>query len=397
MLYLIRLVFGYVRIVIEGDNPEILINRIISEGITIWSVERKGIKIFLNISFKDYKRIRKIRSTLSERLRVRIIKKFGLPILIKQVLVRIGVVIGVLLVLLINAFMSNFIWMIEVNGANAINSKEILAACNDYNIQEGVFSQSIDTYNIAQSIAQKFDKIAWISINIEGSKLTVNISEATNSEDNTKPSNIVAVTDGVIESINYTSGTKSVQIGQTVRKGEVLISGVSAIGDKTKYVASSGTVIAHTQRTLTTKVNKLYRYRVCNDTTIHRKVLEVFNIKLPLYLKGVNSDYSSYSTSSKIKLFGKEIPIGTSSRCFIESNYIYKTLTESEAIDIAKSEIEEQLRKLNIEKITKQEIIVTSNDKYYSVVFSAQCLENIGINENIATLNYWNYRCFMIQ
>ena len=46
MLYLIRLVFGYVRIVIEGDNPEILINRIISEGITIWSVERKGISIY---------------------------------------------------------------------------------------------------------------------------------------------------------------------------------------------------------------------------------------------------------------------------------------------------------------------------------------------------------------
>ena len=138
MLYFIRFIFGFVRIAIISENPEILLSKIIGSGISVWSVERKGINIYLNVSFKNYKQIRNIRKNITVKTKVKIIKKYGFPIWVKSFFKRIGVVLGICLVLIINIFMSNFIWIVDVTGIELVDKKEIIRVCNELNIKEGI-------------------------------------------------------------------------------------------------------------------------------------------------------------------------------------------------------------------------------------------------------------------
>ncbi len=388
MIHFIRWAYGFVRIVISSENPEIFLNRIIIEGITVWSVKKENSKIYLSISFKDFRKLRNINRTVSVKTKILICGKYGLSILLSKLFARLGVVIGLILVLTVNIFMSNFIWQIEVSGTNNIDNNKIIKACNDLNVKEGSFSKAIDEYFVAQEIARRFDNIAWISINIEGSKLTVNISEASNSKDEASPSNIIALTDGVIKSINYTSGTKCVEIGQAVRKDEVLISGVETIGNNTKFTNSNGEVTALTQRVFKAKINKNYISVSSSERTITRNMLSLFNIKIPLYLCGVKDFKESYLTENKVCLFGTKIPIGIASRRFILSNSSTTKLTEDKAINIAKSEIVKQIMNYKIDDIIKYDISVISDKKYYYVSIDTLCHENIGVKKNIDSSNY---------
>lgn len=387
MLYFIRFIFGFVRIAIISENPEILLSKIIGSGISVWSVERKGINIYLNVSFKNYKQIRNIRKNITVKTKVKIIKKYGFPIWVKSFFKRIGVVLGICLVLIINIFMSNFIWIVDVTGIELVDKKEIIRVCNELNIKEGIYSKKIDVYDAAQRIAQQFNEIAWISLNIEGSKLTVNISEASNSDKDISPTNIIALEDGVIKTVNYISGSKCVEPGQTVRKGEVLISGVETVGDKTKFVVSNGEVLAQTQREFKTQIKKSFIYEKIKDNKT-RCVLEIFGIKIPLYLCGINNSNNSFTDKQSISIFGENIPIGLYKREFLISEESEIKLNDENAKNIAISLFEKEIRKYKIKELLRYDLTIRSDSKYYYCKFNAVCIENIGESKNIQTSNY---------
>ena len=58
---LLRLIFGYVRIEIEGYYIERFINICQNKKILIWNLKRqKVVKLFLNIGIKDFKKLKNI-------------------------------------------------------------------------------------------------------------------------------------------------------------------------------------------------------------------------------------------------------------------------------------------------------------------------------------------------
>lgn len=74
----------------------------------------------------------------------------------------------------------------------------------------------------------KYNDISWVSAKITGTKLVVQIKEADLKADEEKsaaPGDIVADSDGMIESIVVRRGTAAVAPGDWVRAGDVLIYG----------------------------------------------------------------------------------------------------------------------------------------------------------------------------
>ena len=58
---LLRLLFGYVRIEVEGYYVERFINICTNRKILIWNLKReKGVKLYLNIGIKDFKKLGEI-------------------------------------------------------------------------------------------------------------------------------------------------------------------------------------------------------------------------------------------------------------------------------------------------------------------------------------------------
>ena len=71
------------------------------------------------------------------------------------------------------------------------------------------------------------------------------------------PTNLKAAADGIIKRIDVTSGNCIVKVGDTVAKGDILVSGMEERADGTKFVHSAGRVTAVIERevTVTAKCN----------------------------------------------------------------------------------------------------------------------------------------------
>ena len=389
MLYIFRYILGYVKIKITGESPEEIINLLIENNISIWSIKRKTEFITLNLAIKDYKTIRFLRKKLFTRPKIRIVSKSGLKFAIKKILIRKSIAIGIVVGLILNVFMSNFIWIIEVSGIKNVNENDVVQFLNSKNISFGTHRKGIDTYNISQELPLNIPNIAWASLNIEGSKLSVNISEYSDTDSKKhNASNIIANYDGVIKSIKTSAGKNEVKIGQTVRKGELLVSGIDTLGDNIRYINAKGTIIAETNRIFKESIAKEYNYKIqCNETD-YKKVLNVFGVSIPLFLSNTFNEHKSYLMNSDLYLFGKKMPISISERAFVRYEEQSKYLNYEEAKNIALSKFEKEIRKLEIDDILNQNLTYSEDENSYYFTLNVVCNENIALSQNIDISNY---------
>lgn len=120
MLYsLLKLITGYVDIVIEGYFIERFINICASKKIKLWNIDRKKSTILCastdKIGFKKLRQVTKI-----TKCRIKIRKKKGLPFIFNRYKKRKVFLIGLSLVVTVILFLSTFVWNIEITRKNEI-------------------------------------------------------------------------------------------------------------------------------------------------------------------------------------------------------------------------------------------------------------------------------------
>ena len=210
MLRIYRFALGYLKIKVFGERPEGIINLCMKEGLSIWGIERFDDYIIISISSTDYLRLFSLRKNLAIKPRIKIIKKTGALQCVRKVKNRLGIVVGICLFLALNIFLSTFIWDVNIVGNEGVDKNTIIKLCSDSGLDIGVRKSSVDVGRLKQIIPLEIKGIAWSSVNVEGSFVTVNISESKESvkKDDT-PSNIIASCDGVIKSIEVVNGEKT--------------------------------------------------------------------------------------------------------------------------------------------------------------------------------------------
>ena len=389
MVSFYRYLLGYVRIKIIDESPEVFVNLLIDSNISLWSIERTKEYIAVNISFQDYKSIRKIRNSLRTKPKIKLIKKNGFSLKVKEIFIRKSIIYGLILALSLNITMSNYIWVIQVNGAKTISEKVIISVLSEEGICLGIKRENVDTYNLSQKLPLKIKNIAWVSVNIEGSMLSVNISETRDENPEIKtPSNIIASFDGVIKEINTTQGKTEVRIGQTVRKGELLISGIDEMGGVIRYGSANGEIIAETNRVLKDKIPKNYTILKYSNETDCKIVFHLFSLQLPMYLSNTFEEYDSFLVENNLILFNKTMPVKITKKFFIKTEKQKTEMNYKQAKNIAMSNFEKKIRNLKISEITTQNLSFTEDNKYFYFTLEIICKENICSTQNINVSNY---------
>ena len=80
---LVRLLFGYVRIEVEGYYIERFINICTNNKILIWNLKReKGVKLYLNIGINDFKKLSVIARKTN--CKIKILRKKGIPFFLNR-------------------------------------------------------------------------------------------------------------------------------------------------------------------------------------------------------------------------------------------------------------------------------------------------------------------------
>ena len=385
LLDIIRFVRGYVRIKVSSDGAERFINLCSKNKIPIWDIKKCPQGFFVSIKIKDYKSLRKLRKNINFPPKFNIYKKYGLPFILKSYEKRKGIAVGIVLSLLFLNYLSSFIWDIKVIGNEQISTNEIIAACEELGVKKGIRKKKIDTYNLKPSLILKCDGIAWCSFNVEGSVLTVDISEEKDSSKNKEnlPSNIVASADGVIKSTEISMGTKVVEVGQAIRKGDLLVSGAINYGEKTDFVKCEGTVIAETEKIFTKTVQFKYTDSFFTGKNKTLRVLDFFNLKIPLFLGGIRFKNQVETKKHNLKMFGRELPISITSKNFMEISENERARSEEEALNQALSEIAVDIKNLPITSVEIVDFFWEKRDENLEVCLKVKCLEDIALEEKI--------------
>ncbi len=380
LINIYRFLLGYVEIIVSGEFCEKILNLVAFKNVTVWDINRTKKEIRLKLFIKDFKKMRKIRG--KSKLRIRIHKKYGLIFIIKRYFKRIGIPVGVSLFFATLYLLSIFVWNVTVTGNNTVSTLQILNCCKELGVKNGVLLSKIDSQLYREKLLLKCEGLSWCSFNIEGSKVTVNVSEISEYSNNEAPSNIVSDYDGIITDIYVESGVANVTKGQAVSRGDLLVSGISDIDSVNRFVKSRAKINAEIRESVTLSGN-FSEEIMCDDGEIKEKfVLEIFGVKIPLFLGQVTGDFYEELTVKNLYFFGEKMPICIyKKRFFMQSKELVnrsrdELLTKlSEELEVKISQISE-----NCEIISRD---IIENENTLTLKYEIKYTKNIGLEEKL--------------
>ena len=283
LIRLIRFLRGYVIFTCSGGFPERFINLCSLNGISLWDVKSSNGILTAKTSIRCYKSIRPC--VKKSGMKIKILKKCGFPFFIKPYTERKGIAVGIAVSAIMMIFLCSCVWTIDVTGNERFTKEQILSIAENYGIYPGAFRKNIDPKEIKTDIKSQFRDISWFSVNINGSHISLEITESTGSDeiiDFNTPCNIVSGIDGELLSLEAHEGTPAIKPGNAVTKGDLLISGVMEKTDGTPYfVHARGTAVIRTNRNISLSVPHTTTVRRFSDVKKYH-TLSILSLDIPL-------------------------------------------------------------------------------------------------------------------
>ncbi len=307
----------------------------------------------------------------------------GFPSVLSAYRKRIGLAVGGLLAVFMVILSLNIVWRIDVKGNTLLSVGDVERILGDNGFSVGDFVRSADLTDIENSVMKNTPSIAWISINMDGTVATVEIRETRKGEEKSnEPANLVAVRDGKIERIESYNGNCAVKVGDVVKNGDILVSGIYADETGTKRVTrAEGEIYARTVRQITVEIpyettEKVYTGREKSEIYINffKKSIKVFantgNLPPSCDIIYENGEVGLDSMP--------KIPVGINKTHYLEYEEIPVTLNETQAMEKAFSVLEAEMKLISdkLELLSKNtEFEIT--DSAYILKCSLVCIENI--------------------
>jgi len=257
---------------------------------------------------------------------------------------RYGIAIGIILTIISVIYFSNIVLTIEVIGNQRINDTVIISMLENMGIKKGTFINNIDFSSCERKLRMRNTDISWVGMRHTGNRLVIEMTETipVPKMENTKmPCNIIASQSAQITSMSIYNGQIMRGVGDYVRKGDVIVSGVVSDGKgHTNLRHSSGKVTAIYEDSIT--IHQDFNETVSQRTgkICTEKYLNLFNFKIPLFIG--KSNFSKYDTDTSEQpffLFGKELPLSLKKNKIYEIRNTEKTYTPDEAKAIIEEKI----------------------------------------------------------
>lgn len=362
---------GYLYVKIYGFSPERFLNLCNSKGIGIWNLHKLEDGYIFHVRVRDYLQLKPIVRKTKTMPYVK--KRVGLPFFLKRIRKRKGYVIGVLLFIVLLFNLSLFIWDISIQGGSKHTPEALLKFLHTQNIYTGIKKDKIDCQEIEENIRLTYKDISWVSAEIKGTRLIIQITETNMpvpKETVEVPSHIVATRNGIVTSIITRRGTPLVKVGDVVKRGDILVSGVVEVKDDFDTVINRKSVIAEAD--VVCKSYYPYEdsfYLDYIDKIYTNEVKKVYSIqfflkKFNLYKPRISYDkYDIIVDDSTVKLSNNfYLPIKYQISHYREYYEVDKTYTKDEAIGIAKDNL-----KVYIEKLIASGVKILENQVEFTV------------------------------
>lgn len=280
-----------VRIVVNENNNKFL-NYLIYNKIYYDSLNKYNEYFVLDVSYDDYLYIRR-------RYKCHIVKYYGKKNIVNIYENNKYVLLSLIISFMLLFLLCNTIFDIKINS----DDKDIANVINDSLKDNGidVYKRKV-SFDKLNSIKNKIlednkDTLEWIEIREKGCIYYIDVTprvKSNNNVDNSLPSDIVAEKDGVIKHIVVHRGSKIIDNGDYVKKGDILISGNIIKNENViDKVHSEGVIYAETWKTVNISI-PFKRIDYVYKKTINHYYLDIFGHKFT-----ISGKYDSDNTINK--------------------------------------------------------------------------------------------------
>lgn len=371
---------------VSGDTAR-FINIAVKTGLRPIRLQKDGKDVLFTLYAKDYKKLHKIKQRTHAR--VKLAEKSGFPFRFRRMLRRPGLLLGTALGVALMLFLSGFYWEMTISGEDIPYAEsEILAAAKRVGVYIGA-PRSTDTALASVALLEELPELSWASFNTEGCtvqlELRTSVTKAEGAEhDGT--GDIVASRAGLIHSITAQNGTVLVKVGSACAAGQVLVSGITQVGDpydpeynpvRCFYTRARAEILAETQRTFTASC-PLSTETVRETDLGTQRALYILGVRVPLSLSGAPKGQTAY-TRTPVVLQEHTLPLWVETVRVYEEETVPVTFTEEEAQRRALENLH-QLQKLALGedgRVLTENITYQTKDGAVYVTSRCVCLENI--------------------
>ena len=242
---------GCLEIRITGAEPEKFLNTLAEENIHFWALKRED-ALHYRLCIYNLRREQAEQAAVRNFCTMEILRTVGIREWLKRMKKRPILSVGLPLAILCGIFLQNIVLAIDIDGNQDLHEEEILHSLEELGIGIGSPMWNMDQQRTKNQMLNLLPRLSWIGVNQNGCKLKVSVTERRLAHTDRPPypaGNLVAVRDGVLTDVIVTEGMRLCAPGDTVRKGQVLVSGFEDYGLILKGVCAEGEIYGQTWHT----------------------------------------------------------------------------------------------------------------------------------------------------
>ena len=299
---------------------------------------------------------------------------------------RVGLVAGMLCAVLLIVMSGMFVWDVSIVGNASLSEQEIEALLEECGFGVGSYLPDVRTRELENRVLIATDRLSWISVNLDGTVARVQVIERIAADEKTpsRPANLVAARDGQIELVMLYRGEGTVKIGQAVKKGELLASGV--LGNETeglRITRAAGEVLARTEHEICVEIPLTYEEKSAAEEKILSATLNFFNFSLKIF-KSTGNDGGQCDIIEKEKelaSFGpRPLPVFVTLQVASPYTLLKKTRSAQDALALAYASLDTQIGSLsNAVQLLEKRIDTEITDTSVILRATVSCIENIAV------------------
>lgn len=377
MLHWIQYVRGYVAIKVWGYSVERLLNLLGNHDILVWDIEDHGGYHTMHISIQGFFALKPLLKKTGTRAAV--LGKYGLPFFVSGMLGRKLFVAGLFCCILFWCLASRFIWDIQIEGNYALTEDVLMDYLEEHGVHTVMKKSALDIEALEQELRQDYDLITWTSAKLQGTTLLIHIKENDmpvyddRAQEGERGMDLVAEKDGVVTYMITRSGVPCVSRGDTVSKGDILVSGAVPVYNEDTTVRRYQYVEADADITLRYGQNISLEESVSYDEkcyTGEKKEIPVFGsgeTQVSLHLFGIPYQFYDISEEKKqVKLLDHlYLPLYYGKKTVQEYEITSKMHTDEEMNSLLQERWHKIISNLDEKgvQIAEKNVTIKKNDK----------------------------------
>ena len=310
MLHWIQYIRGYVAVKVWGYSVERLLNLLGNHDILVWNIEDHGDYHTMHMSVEGFFALKPLLKKTGTRAAV--LGKYGLPFFVSSMLRRKLFVAGLFCCILFWCLASRFIWDIRIEGNYALTEDVLMDYLEEQGIHTAMKKSALEIAELEQALREDYNLITWTSVQLRGTTLLIHIKENEmpvydnrNKADSDKGMDLVAEKEGVVTYIITRSGVPQVACGDTVQKGDVLVSGAVPVYNEDttvrryQYVQADADITLSYARNLSLEEEIAYDEKCYTGESIEIPVVGTGEKEVAFRIRKVPYDF--YDTSEEKK------------------------------------------------------------------------------------------------